>query len=125
MSNWPAEKSPPSFVQEPERDPDGAESSLDYAALQGLVEAIEDNNRINDAKWSDWFDANAAADLYTIEIDDNIAAIIDRAIKSNGISLPRDLRAAEHNEFGRHFSGGGYWISVLEGKYGTPGEANA
>jgi len=90
---------------------------MTYETLKEAVLAVEENNKINDGKWSDWDDAQHIADTYDIELNDKEATILNKAIESNGKTLPTDLRAEELKELGQSFGGGGYWIDIIEQKY--------
>jgi hypothetical protein len=92
---------------------------MDFDTLRRMVVAVEDNNKTNGAQWADWTDASAVGDVYEASFDDDTGNIIDRAIKSNGRSLPVDLRATELLELGQNFGGGGYWIDTVEAKYAS------
>jgi hypothetical protein len=58
--------------------------------FRSLVVAIEENNRINDAKWSDWENAKYVQSVYG-EISDEYKevaeAFIDALIRDNGENL--------------------------------------
>jgi hypothetical protein len=78
-----------------------------------LVDAIEENNRINDGKWSDWNGLFAAEEVYGEYADDDISRedaehVVESAIASNGETLADDLRALEMKVMGQNFAGG-WW----------------
>lgn len=81
---------------------------LDAEALREAIEGVEDNNRINDASWSDWTDAAHVAEVYEVELCAEGVQIINRAIASNGESLKIDLPAAERAVWGQNFHGS-FW----------------
>ena len=87
--------------------------NIDYAALRKAIEAIEENNRINDGMWIGWDDAAHVAETYSIELDEQGAKIINRAIASNGESLAVDLPAVELAVWGQNFFGS-FW--TIQGK---------
>ena len=77
---------------------------MSYEKLKKTVLAVLDNNVINDGKWADWSDAQHVAETYEIALEDDDAAIIQRAIDSAGVTLDADLSAAELAEWGQNFS---------------------
>ena len=81
---------------------------LNAEALRQAIYGVEDNNRINDGRWSDWEDAQHVAETYGVELCDEGAQVIDRAIASNGASLVEDLPAAELAVWGQNFAGS-FW----------------
>ena len=83
-------------------------AELNDKALRQAIEGVEDNNRINDASWSDWEDAQHAAETYGVELCEEGVQIIERAIASNGESLKIDLPAAELAVWGQNFAGS-FW----------------
>jgi len=92
---------------------------MTYETLKAAVLAVEENNKINDGKWSNWDDAQHIAGTYEIgALTKEESAILERAIDTDGKSLPTDLRAAELAELsGAPFDGVGYWISTIEQRY--------
>ena len=89
------------------------EANINYAALRQAIEAVEENNRINDSTWLAWDDAAHVAETYGIELDEQGAKIINRAIASNGESLAVDLPAVELAVWGQNFFGS-FW--TMQGK---------
>lgn len=83
-------------------------AEINATALRAAIEGVEDNNRINDAAWSDFDDAAHVAETYDAELCATGSAIIDRAIASNGQSLATDLPAVERAVWGQNFSGS-FW----------------
>ena len=83
-------------------------ANINYAALREAIEAVEENNRINDGMWIGWDDASHVAETYGIELDEQGAKIINRAIESNGESLTVDLPAVERAVWGQNFFGS-FW----------------
>ncbi len=77
---------------------------IDTDALKQAVQSVEDNNRTNEASWSDWDDARHVAEAYGLELDAEGAQIIDRAIATNGASLVDDLPAVELAVWGQSFA---------------------
>jgi hypothetical protein len=78
-----------------------------------LVDAIEENNRINDGKWADWSGFLAVLEVYGEYSDSEISRedaqhIIESAIASDGEALANDLRALEMKVMGQNFAGG-WW----------------
>ena len=65
-------------------------AELNDKALRQAIEGVEDNNRINDGRWSDWEDAQHVAETYGVELCGEGAKVIERAIASNGESLVED-----------------------------------
>lgn len=82
--------------------------NINDKALRAAIEAVEDNNNINDGSWSDWQDAAHIEETYEVEMCDEGKAVIERAIKSNGKSLVTDLPAVELAVWGQNFSGS-FW----------------
>lgn len=89
---------------------------MNYETLKQLVLAVEDNKRVNQGDWKGW-DAGDIFEVYGASVDYDVMRVLERAIASNGKSLPEDLRAAEFAEFGMHFGGTG----VLDKRLGFPG----
>jgi len=98
------------------------EETYNIADLMSLIVAVEKINTFNDGKWSDWEDAH-----HIFEIDEEkialditetdygkISKILDRAIETNGNSLPADLREYEREAWGTNHTD---WINVIEEKY--------
>ena len=83
-------------------------AELNDKALREAIEGVEDNNSINDGRWSDWVDAAHIAETYGIELCQEGIQIIERAIASNGESLKIDLPAAERAVWGQNFHGS-FW----------------
>ena len=83
-------------------------ANINYAALREAIEAVEENNQINDGMWIGWDDAAHVAETYSIELDEQGAEIINRAIASNGESLAVDLPAVELAVRGQNFFGS-FW----------------
>ena len=75
-------------------------ANINYEALREAIEAVEENNSINDSTWLGWDDAAHVAETYDIELDEQGAKIINRAIASNGESLTVDLPAVERAVWG-------------------------
>ena len=98
--------------------------------LRSLIEAVEDNNRINDARWSDWGDAGDIVDTYNPDgilagdgwanfADEDVSAkeaaeILSRAIASNGRSLAAELEQLAVRVWGE---GIGCWYSDKAASY--------
>ena len=82
--------------------------NIDDKALRQAIEAVEENNRINDGMWIGWDDASHVAETYGIELDEQGEKIINRAIASNGESLTVDLPAVERAVWGQNFAGS-FW----------------
>lgn len=83
-------------------------ANINHEALREAIEAVEENNRINDGTWLEWDDAAHVAETYSIELDKTGARIINHAIASNGKSLIADLPAVERAVWGQNFSGS-FW----------------
>lgn len=81
---------------------------LNAEVLRQAIEGVEDNNRINDGRWSDWENSQHVAETYGVELCGEGAQIIDRAITSNGASLAEDLPAVELAVWGQNFAGS-FW----------------
>ena len=77
-------------------------------ALQLAIEAVEENNRINEGNWDDWIASEHVVDTYEIELDAAGREVIDRAIKSGGATLKVDMPAVELAVKGQNFSGS-FW----------------
>ena len=57
-------------------------------ALKEAIQAVEENNRINDAQWSDWQDATDIREVYEIKhLSKRDIATLEEAINTNGKSL--------------------------------------
>ena len=82
--------------------------NIDDKALRQAIEAVEENNHINDGMWIGWDDAAHVAETYGIELDEQGEKIINRAIASNGESLTVDLPAVERAVCGQNFFGS-FW----------------
>lgn len=85
------------------------------ATLQQLIEAVEDNNSVNAASWSDWNDAGDIIECYAIAgiadgnaTEQEATALLNRAIETNGESLKQDLPAFELKTWGQNFAGS-FW----------------
>lgn len=77
---------------------------MHYQNLKEAILAVEENNKLNDAKWSDWPFATDIGEVYGIELDQEDIAILQRAIESEGASIQADMEAAELEEYGQNFS---------------------
>ena len=83
-------------------------ANINHEALREAIEAVEENNSINDGMWMGWDDAAHVAETYGIELDEQGEKIINRAIASNGESLTVDLPAVERAVWGQNFFGS-FW----------------
>lgn len=82
--------------------------ALERDDMENLIEAVKavnENNEMNGARWADWSGADHVAEVYGIELRDDEAEIIDRAIETDGASLLADLMRAERIEYGQNFFG--------------------
>ncbi|MGR2662467.1 hypothetical protein ACUXVY_12835 [Chromobacterium haemolyticum] len=77
---------------------------MNYQNLKEAILAVEENNKLNDAKWSDWPFATDIGEVYGIELDKEDIAILERAIESEGASIQADMEAAEREEYGQNFA---------------------
>jgi len=69
---------------------------MTYANLKQAVLAVEDNNNINDSKWSDWDDASHIADTYSISnLTEEEETVLNSAIESNGATVDEDMLKAQ------------------------------
>jgi hypothetical protein len=80
------------------------------STLRDLISGIEENNSINNAKWSDWEDLPHIESIYGNFSDPDITrdeanSIIANAIASDGASLVADLSAMERVVMGQNFAG--------------------
>lgn len=103
---------------------------MNFETLKAAVLAADENRKINDGAWSSWGSGSDILETYELGYDSDVAEILDRAIQSNGKSLPADLRAAELKELGQNFGAPGfahpgnassanpYWIDRIEAIYG-------
>lgn len=82
--------------------------NIDDKALRQAIEAVEENNRINEGMWLEWDDAAHVAETYGIDLDEHGAKIVNRAIASNGESLAVDLPVVERAVCGQNFFGS-FW----------------
>lgn len=78
--------------------------------LLNLVEAVQDNNRVNDGSWKDWTDLSHIEEVYGSLDDEDVTReevdrVIAAAIASNGASLRDDLSAIERRIEGQNFAG--------------------
>lgn len=85
-----------------------------------IVEGVEDNNSINNARWSDWSDASDIFDVYGPLADEDISleratAVLDRAIASDGLSLAHDLAKIQLEVQGNNFAGS-WWYRDNDNK---------
>lgn len=75
---------------------------MNLEALKLACEAVEDNNRSNDAQWSDWQHVMDIKEVYGFDVCEYGEQVLERAIESNGASVEADLEAAHqkvwHNE---------------------------
>ena len=101
------------YSKQPEEIMMAISENIDDKALRQAIEAIEENNSINDSTWLAWDDAAHVAETYGIELDEQGAKIINRAIASNGESLAVDLPAVELAVWGQNFFGS-FW--TMQGK---------
>lgn len=67
--------------------------------LKTAILAVEENG----CGWATWGDARHIAEIYEIELDAEDLAVLDRAIATEGHSLPADLRRIEREEWGQNF----------------------
>lgn len=80
--------------------------------LRKAVEGVEDNNDINDAQWSDWDSVRDIMCLYCdCVFDEDVEAVIQDAIDTNGESLAEDLKAIQLAVQGQNFAGS-WWNRV-------------
>lgn len=75
-----------------------------------LVEAVKDNNSVNDGSWKDWADLQHIEDVYGPLDDEDVTReeadrVMSSAIASNGQSLKTDLSAIELRIKGQNFAG--------------------
>ena len=101
------------YSKQPEEIMMAISENIDDKALRQAIEAVEENNRINDGMWTGWDDAAHVAETYGIELDEQGEKIINRAIASNGESLAVDLPAVELAVWGQNFFGS-FW--TIQGK---------
>lgn len=75
---------------------------MNLEALKLACDAVEDNNRSNDANWQDWQSVGDIKEAYGFEVCEFGESVLERAIQSNGASVEDDLAAAHqlvwHNE---------------------------
>ena len=57
-------------------------SDTNWKVFKALRAAIQENNRINDAKWDDWTDANHISSTYEIETSIFVDSLLDLCIHS-------------------------------------------
>jgi len=55
--------------------------------LRRAIESIEDNNKMYDAKWSDWQCVQDMIDIYRLTLTESEEEILNKAIETNGESL--------------------------------------
>lgn len=92
------------------------------ATFKELVEAVEDNNNINNAQWSDWPSPFEIEEVYG-QLDEDecdlllkAAGMLTQAILSNGKSLHKDVLTYEKAVNGQNFAGS--WAERISQKYG-------
>jgi hypothetical protein len=83
-------------------------AEINSEALKSAISAVEENNKDNDAGWSDWEGAVDVADVYQVELCPQGLRIVQRAIDSNGESLKVDLPAVQKAVWGQVFAGS-FW----------------
>lgn len=75
--------------------------------FKSLVEAVKENNRINDAKWSDWASAHDIQDAYgKLEEDalkETSELFLNALIRDDGDNLKIYLQCIECLEMGQSF----------------------
>lgn len=91
----------------------GAKLEKIMATFRQLVEAVEDNNRVNGGEWANWSGLDHTEEVYGKLDDEDITReqaidAFDRMIASNGDDVPAVLRALELSTMGQNFSGG-WW----------------
>ena len=101
------------YSKQPEEIMMAISENINHEALREAIEAVEENNQINDGMWTGWDDASHVAETYGIELDEQGEKIINRAIASNGESLAVDLPAVELAVWGQNFFGS-FW--TIQGK---------
>jgi hypothetical protein len=78
-----------------------------------LIDAVEENNRINDGKWSDWENAAHIQEVYgalSYDEDIQIKAIekmLNFLIKSNGEDVNLFIDLVDHYDYGIMFARSG------------------
>ena len=83
--------------------------NINEKLLKACINGVEDNNRCNDAAWSDWQDEFDVIDCYGKgDFCDDVRFVIQRAIESNGESLKEDLPMIERQLKGQNFAGSFY-----------------
>ena len=83
--------------------------NIDVSLLKTCVRAVDENNRVNGAHWSDWCDGLHVVEAYG-EGDEceDVLWVLDRAVETNGSSLKEDLPMIERKVKGQNFSGSFY-----------------
>lgn len=80
--------------------------NIDISLLKTCVRAVDENNRCNEALWSDWLDGQDIIQRYAPDSwCDEVCWVLDRAVESNGESLKEDLPMIERQIKGQNFSG--------------------
>lgn len=77
--------------------------------LQEIISAVEENNRINEGKWSDWKDVDHILEVYEISLEDEkyehiIRDFVDDLIKNDGEHAKVYLDAMSGLEYGTIFN---------------------
>ncbi len=96
--------------------------------LKQMILCVEHHNEINKSCWAEWDNSLDIVEVFApdgVDLEGSavterfVLCVLDRAIESNGKSLPRDCHLYERMIWGSLITGtsGGYWISVLEKKY--------
>jgi len=83
--------------------------------FRNMIEAVEENNSINDGEWADWGDMADIEAVYGDLQDEEVSrqeaeAVISAAIASNGKTLADDLCKIGRKIYGQEFSGPSFWF---------------
>ena len=71
-----------------------------------IVIGVNENCRMNEGTWSDWKDSYDMCEVYGIaDLSSDEHEILNRAIKSNGMTLFDDLQVWEREAYGQNFAG--------------------
>jgi hypothetical protein len=77
-----------------------------YYILKAAIDAVEDNNQINEGYWSDWDYGHSILATYELPYNSVVDKILDKIIKSNNKDdiAYFELKKLEKKKWGQNFS---------------------
>jgi uncharacterized protein YjgD (DUF1641 family) len=77
-----------------------------YDSFKEAMDAVEENNDINDGTWSSWDDGEQILQTYEIAYNGRVAKLLDEVIKSNNKQdiAYNILKKLEKEDYGYNFS---------------------